>query len=63
MRFLREARVEAARDMLARTDQPLRVIAPQVGFADEFQLSRVFKRVTGRSPKWARLRPSHSQRS
>lgn len=54
MRWLRHQRLQAARTLLLTTDQPLRAIAPQVGFADEFQLSRVFRREAGGAP--SRLR-------
>jgi AraC-like DNA-binding protein len=50
MRFVREMRVDAARGLLLNTGMPLRVIAPMVGFNDEFQLSRVFREITGQSP-------------
>jgi AraC-like DNA-binding protein len=50
MRFVRQLRVEAARSLLLTTDLPLRAVAPRVGFADEFQLSRVFRRVAGHPP-------------
>ncbi len=50
MRFVRELRVDAARAHLLNTDLPLREIAPLVGFADEFQLSRVFREITGHPP-------------
>jgi AraC-like DNA-binding protein len=50
MGYVRQARVEAARTLLLTTSEPLRVIAPQVGFADEFQLSRVFREITGERP-------------
>jgi AraC-like DNA-binding protein len=49
MRFVRELRVEAVRTLAMNTTLRLREIAPQVGFADEFQLSRVFREVTGQS--------------
>jgi len=47
---LRAERVAAARSLLLSTPWKLHFIAHQVGFADEYQLSRVFKRVTGISP-------------
>ncbi|MBA2480323.1 MAG: helix-turn-helix transcriptional regulator [Planctomycetes bacterium] len=50
MRFVREARVEAARTLLVSSNMPLRTIAPLVGFTDEFQLSRVYRQVTGQAP-------------
>jgi AraC-like DNA-binding protein len=54
MRWLRHQRLQAARTLLLTTDQPLRAIAPQVGFADEFQLSRVFRREAGGPPSGLR---------
>lgn len=56
MRFVREVRVQAARTLLLSTALPLKTIATKVGFADEFQLSRVFKRLTGRPPNEVRRR-------
>jgi AraC-like DNA-binding protein len=50
MRFVREMRVDATRGLLLNTSMPLRTIAPMVGFTDEFQLSRVFRDITGQSP-------------
>jgi AraC-like DNA-binding protein len=50
MAALRGERVAAARSLLLSTPWKLQLIANQVGFADEYQLSRVFKRVTGISP-------------
>lgn len=50
MRFVREMRVDAARSMLLNSRLPLKAIAPAVGFRDEFQLSRVFRQITGQSP-------------
>lgn len=66
--FVRRLRVEAARTLLQTTPMPLRAVAPLVGFADEFQLSRVFRRVSGRSPsEWRGSKgrlfvPSHLRR-
>jgi AraC-like DNA-binding protein len=54
MAYVRRQRVDAARDLLLTTSQPLRVIAPKLGFRDEFELSRVFKRETGTSPRHLR---------
>jgi AraC-like DNA-binding protein len=50
MTFVRRLRVERARVLLLTTAMPLRAIAPQVGFRDEFQLSRVFRQVAGHPP-------------
>jgi AraC-like DNA-binding protein/mannose-6-phosphate isomerase-like protein (cupin superfamily) len=57
MRWLRHQRLHAARGLLLTTDLPLRVIATRVGFKDEFQLSRVFRRDTGRAPSSLRGAP------
>ncbi len=54
MAFLRQERVEAARSLLLSTPWTLQAIARQVGFADEYQLSRVFRRVTGVPPSYIR---------
>lgn len=59
MRWLRALRLQAARTLLLTSDQPLRAIAPQVGFADEFQLSRVFRRDFGATPGSLRRREQH----
>lgn len=54
MAFVRQVRIEAARSLLLSTSLTLRSIAEQVGFSDEFQLSRVFRRVTGIPPSQVR---------
>jgi AraC-like DNA-binding protein/uncharacterized RmlC-like cupin family protein len=54
MTFVRQVRVEAARSLLLSTTLTLKGIAEQVGFSDEFQLSRVFRRVTGLTPSEVR---------
>lgn len=59
MQFLRGLRVEAARTLLLTTPLPLRSIAAQVGFADEYHLSRVFYEVTGQRPSRLRRRTSN----
>ena len=56
MRFVRIMRADATRSLLLNSALPLREIAPRVGFADEFQLSRVFREVTGQSPATLRRR-------
>ncbi len=50
MEYVRRMRVEAAKTLLLSTPQPLKAIAPQVGFADEFHLSKVFRQVAGKAP-------------
>jgi AraC-like DNA-binding protein/mannose-6-phosphate isomerase-like protein (cupin superfamily) len=54
MRYVRRQRVDAARTLLLTSPMPLKAVAPAVGFRDEFELSRVFKRETGQSPRQAR---------
>lgn len=43
-------RVQSARDLLLKTDTPLKEIARQLGYADVFYFARQFKRQTGVSP-------------
>ncbi|NSW54301.1 MAG: AraC family transcriptional regulator [Anaerolineae bacterium] len=50
MAYLRQERVAAARSLLLSTPWTLPKIAEQVGFADETQLSRVFRRLMGVPP-------------
>jgi AraC family transcriptional regulator, transcriptional activator for feuABC-ybbA operon len=50
MKYLSRLRVDQARNLILTTKLPMKQIARSVGFADEFQLSRVFKRVTGTVP-------------
>jgi AraC family transcriptional regulator len=47
---LRAVRVEAARDLLARSTLGLAEVAAAAGFADQSHLTRVFKRATGVTP-------------
>ena len=54
MAFVRQMRVEVARSLLLSTSWTHQAIATQVGFSDEFQLSRVFRRVTGVPPSQVR---------
>jgi AraC-like DNA-binding protein len=56
MNYLRRLRVEAAQALILRTPLPLKSIATQVGFADEFHFSRVFHQVTGQAPGALRKR-------
>ncbi len=50
MEFLRRMRMEVARTLLVGTPLPLKAIAPRVGMANEYHLSRTFKRVFGVVP-------------
>lgn len=48
--FIRQVRVAYARRELAATDAPIAEIAFHAGFADQSQLTRTFRRLTGRTP-------------
>jgi AraC-like DNA-binding protein len=56
MADVRLQRAEAARELIVTTDLPLKAIAPQVGLADEFHLSRTVRRVLGVPPGYFRGR-------
>jgi AraC-like DNA-binding protein len=45
-----EVRLERARDLLYRTDKPIKQVAAAVGFRNEKSFSRAFKERTGESP-------------
>jgi AraC-like DNA-binding protein len=51
MAYLTQLRIEAARRLLLQGDLTLAEIAPRVGYASAFALSKAFKRVTGRAPR------------
>lgn len=48
--YLKFARIERAKVLLATTDEPLQQVAGQLGFATRSYLSQCFKQVTGQSP-------------
>ncbi|WP_157997086.1 AraC family transcriptional regulator [Kribbella rubisoli] len=48
--YLRDLRLQKARELLAETDQTLQVIAEHTGYRSGFYLSRVFSAQTGQSP-------------
>ena len=50
MAFLRRKRIEAARTLLLTTPLPLKAIAAQTGFNNEYLFSRVYKRIVGEPP-------------
>ncbi|HOX06535.1 MAG TPA: AraC family transcriptional regulator [Planctomycetota bacterium] len=56
MQELRAMRAEAARDLIIGTGLPLKAIAPQVGFCDEYHLSKVVRQVLGTPPGHFRWR-------
>lgn len=48
--FLTEIRIGKAKELLVKTSDSLRAISASVGYADEFYLSRVFKKIVGVPP-------------
>lgn len=56
MEYVRLVRLDTARHLLLSTDLPLKEIAPRVGFADEYHLSRLFKSRYGRGAREMRRR-------
>jgi AraC family transcriptional regulator len=49
-RYVRQTRLERAKRLLYQTDQPLRQIALEAGFADQSHLTFVFRRELGTTP-------------
>jgi transcriptional regulator GlxA family with amidase domain len=56
MHYFTSFRVASVAQILADSDRPLRDLAEQFGFYDEFHLSRVFRRHVGVSPSEYRAR-------
>ena len=50
MEYLRRARLERARQLLATSDRPVYAVAEAVGFPNQFHFSRVFRQHVGVSP-------------
>jgi transcriptional regulator GlxA family with amidase domain len=50
MRLVNQIRIEVAQSLLLQTRLTLDAIAAQVGLADASHLSRLFRRLMGRSP-------------
>jgi len=48
--FVRELRIDRARRLLARTDEPIAAIALACGFANQSHFSREFRRATSSTP-------------
>ncbi len=48
--YVRNLRLERARELLAKTDYTLEAIAALVGYQTPYALAKVFKRETGRAP-------------
>ncbi len=55
--YLNRYRIEQSKQMLRRSGAPIGVVASQVGFRDPLYFSRVFHRLTGRSPSAYRKHP------
>ena len=56
MKDLRLIRLNEARNLILSTGLPLKAIAPAVGIGDEYQLSKLFRRHFGISPREMRSR-------
>ena len=54
--YVARKRIEAAREMMLATDQPLTQIAHAHGFCDQSHFTRTFRRETGLSPLMWRQR-------
>ena len=49
-RYVARRRIDRARDLIRRTDQPLAAIAQALGFADQSHFTQAFRRETGATP-------------
>ena len=49
-RYRNEYRINVAKELLVKTELPLRTIAEKAGFTDQFYFSKIFKKLTGQSP-------------
>ena len=58
-RYLIDARIERARQMLTETNMSVTQVAATLGYADVAYFSRQYKRHTGRSPGRARRQDGH----
>lgn len=56
--YLRRLRIQRAMGLLSESDAPLAAIATRVGYQDAFGFSKVFKKLTGSSPRDFRRRAS-----
>jgi transcriptional regulator GlxA family with amidase domain len=50
-RYLMQARVGKVKELLAESELCLAAIAGEAGFSDQGHMSKVFKRLTGMTPK------------
>jgi AraC-like DNA-binding protein len=51
LRYLREQKINKARNLLLSSDLSLSEIAEQLGFSDSFSFSKSFKKICGQSPR------------
>jgi AraC-like DNA-binding protein len=58
MRMVRRLRMERAESLLCETDEPLKIVAEQVGYRSEFAFMRAFRRFAGCSPTAFRRKTS-----
>lgn len=63
MNHLRTVRLQRAMHLLSETTLNLEQVAMEVGYQDAFSFSKVFKRVTGESPRDFRRRDEDEKRS
>jgi AraC-like DNA-binding protein len=60
VRYRTKKRIDAACEILQRTDIPIKQIAAHLGFSNEFNFSRRFKQETGQGPREYRKSGGHS---
>ena len=53
--FVRDERLERARNLLAKTRRSISIIAHETGFSSQFQLTIAFRSVYGMIPDQARV--------
>lgn len=51
LEYLNDLRIDHSKHLLVRTNEPLREVARQVGFLDEYYFNRKFRQSTGIAPK------------
>ncbi len=54
-KFIQSLRVDRARQMIVKTNEPLAHIAIECGFSDQSHMIRVFKRISGYTPNRLRI--------
>lgn len=58
MRYMRQLRLEKAKDMLLRTSLPIASVSQRLGFSDSAHFIAAFKRAAGVTPRAFRLAPT-----